>query len=97
MVCDQKLLIINTGFINFIQGLFQDLKTKFKEFIFSGTYIIVSQNIAFAQSWQNTIPVSANNILKVKDSSYFRVEYISRLKLHIPRGFVGLEGAEEYT
>lgn len=46
------MLIVNTGFINFIQGLFQDLKTKFKEFIFSGTYIIVSQNIAyFAQSW----------------------------------------------
>lgn len=47
-----KMLIVYTGFINFIQGLFQDL-TKFKDrFIFSGTYIIVSQNIAyFAQSW----------------------------------------------
>ena len=58
--------MVNTGFINFIQGLFQDLKTKFKEFIFSGAYIIVSQNIAFAQSWQKTIPVRANNNTKAK-------------------------------
>ena len=58
----------------FIQGLFQDLITKFKELIFSGTRIILSQILHILNSCANKpIPISANNILKPKDNSFFRV------------------------
>ena len=47
-------IMVPTGFINFfIQGLFQDLITKSKEFIFSGTHIIVSQILRIFHSHGN--------------------------------------------
>ena len=47
--------------------------TKSKEFIFSGTRVIVSEMIHILHIHANKpIPVSANNILKPKDNSYFR-------------------------
>ena len=47
--------------------------TKSKEFIFSGTRVIVSQMIHILYIHANKPkPVSANNILKPKDNSYFR-------------------------
>ena len=47
--------------------------TKSKEFIFSGARVIVSEMIHILHIHANKpIPVSANNILKLKDNSYFR-------------------------
>ena len=47
--------------------------TKSKEFIFSGARVIVSEMIYILHIHANKpIPVSANNILKPKDNSYFR-------------------------
>ena len=47
-------IMVPTGFINFfIQRLFQDLITKSKEFIFSGTHIIVSQILLIFHSHGN--------------------------------------------
>ena len=47
--------------------------TRSKEFIFSGARVIVSEMIHILHIHANKpIPVSANNILKPKDNSYFR-------------------------